>query len=446
MLKYVKDQLCSFCELSKAKRSSFKSKVVSSSKGRLNLLHMDLCGPMRVASINGKKCILVIVDDYSRYTWTLFLRSKDETPEVLKYFLTMIQRNLQAPVINASDYENFDPVPQLHNVSSSTDAHVPSQQEFDLLFGPLYDEFFNAGPNPKDTQPTTNIQLTSSPSIPTYVHAEENNDNQVEKEHLPDDKFTNPFCAPAQKVAESSSHNIGNSNVPTFNQPQDEVYVEQPEEFVDPGHPEKVYRLRKALYGLKQAPRAWYDELLKFLTSKGFTKERICGVICKPCSSHMDEDTTSRLWLQLQQNTVVLRLSVNHSNLMQPRTALSTEYQLADMFTKALPEDRFKYLVRRIEQADWLTDLNKEIDEQESKAHYSYMSKIQEVTTADSASDTEPLEQVQYDAEYNVFASEKQDSEQPESINNTCVMEKVDSNVISDSPDMCNNNIQTDQN
>ncbi|GJZ42891.1 retrovirus-related pol polyprotein from transposon TNT 1-94, partial [Tanacetum coccineum] len=69
-LKYVKDQLCSSCEMSKAKRSSFKTKAVPSSKGRLNLLHMDLCGPMR-----------------------------DETPEVLKDFLTMIQRNLQAQVI-----------------------------------------------------------------------------------------------------------------------------------------------------------------------------------------------------------------------------------------------------------------------------------------------------------------------------------------------------------
>nr|GFA49241.1 hypothetical protein [Tanacetum cinerariifolium] len=69
-LKYVKDQLCSSCELSIAKRSSFKSKAVQSSKGRLNLIHINLCGPMRVASINGKKYILVIVDDYSRYTWT----------------------------------------------------------------------------------------------------------------------------------------------------------------------------------------------------------------------------------------------------------------------------------------------------------------------------------------------------------------------------------------
>ncbi|GKF60797.1 retrovirus-related pol polyprotein from transposon TNT 1-94, partial [Tanacetum coccineum] len=63
-LKYVKDQLCSSCEMSKAKRSSFKSKAILSSKGRLNLLHMDLCGPIRVASINGKKYILVIVEDY----------------------------------------------------------------------------------------------------------------------------------------------------------------------------------------------------------------------------------------------------------------------------------------------------------------------------------------------------------------------------------------------
>ncbi|GJR75941.1 retrovirus-related pol polyprotein from transposon TNT 1-94 [Tanacetum coccineum] len=52
----------------------------------------------------------------------------------------------------------------------------------------------------------------------------------------------------------------------------EEVYVAQPEGFVDPDHPEKVYLLRKALYGLKQAPRAWYDELSNFLMSKGFTK------------------------------------------------------------------------------------------------------------------------------------------------------------------------------
>nr|GEW98101.1 integrase, catalytic region, zinc finger, CCHC-type, peptidase aspartic, catalytic [Tanacetum cinerariifolium] len=57
-LKYVKDQLCSSCKVSKAKRSPFKTKIVPSSKGRLNLLHIDLCGPMRVARINGKQYIM----------------------------------------------------------------------------------------------------------------------------------------------------------------------------------------------------------------------------------------------------------------------------------------------------------------------------------------------------------------------------------------------------
>ncbi|GJW35458.1 retrovirus-related pol polyprotein from transposon TNT 1-94 [Tanacetum coccineum] len=56
---------------------------------------------------------------------------------------------------------------------------------------------------------------------------------------------------------------------------KEEVYVAQPDGFVDPDHPKKVYRLKKALYGLKQAPRAWYDELSNFLISKGFTKGTI---------------------------------------------------------------------------------------------------------------------------------------------------------------------------
>ncbi|GKB12320.1 retrovirus-related pol polyprotein from transposon TNT 1-94 [Tanacetum coccineum] len=98
-LKYVKDQLCSSCEVSKAKRSSFKSKTVPSSKGRLNLLHMDLCGPMRLLSINGTNKSGLIVETTSDILGHSF-SSKDETPEVLKDFLTMIQRNLQAPVIS----------------------------------------------------------------------------------------------------------------------------------------------------------------------------------------------------------------------------------------------------------------------------------------------------------------------------------------------------------
>nr|GFA63206.1 integrase, catalytic region, zinc finger, CCHC-type, peptidase aspartic, catalytic [Tanacetum cinerariifolium] len=430
-LKYVKDQVCSFCELSKANKSSFKSKAILSSKGRLNLLHMDLCGPMRVASINGKKYILVIVDDYSRYTDGENLDKMKEKgdqcilvgystqskgyrvynkrtrmivesihiryDEIKEVSETSVANNTSSLVLQrkkASDYDNPDPVPQRQNVSSSADADVPSQQELDMLFGPLYDEFFNAGANP-----STNIQSTSAPSTHTNVHAEENNDDQAKKgEHLQDHEFTNHFYAPTREVVESSSYNIGNSNVLTFNQPQvfeyrwtkdhpleqvrgnpsrpvqtrrqlatdpemcmyaltvstakpktikeamtdsawieaiqeelhqfdrlqdeeqtvirnkarlvakgyaqeegidfeesfapvarleavwifiayaahkffpifqmdvktaflngplkEEVYIAQPDGFVDPDHPKKVYRLRKALYGLKQAPRA----------------------------------------------------------------------------------------------------------------------------------------------------------------------------------------------
>ncbi|GJR68514.1 integrase, catalytic region, zinc finger, CCHC-type containing protein [Tanacetum coccineum] len=98
------------------------------------------------------------------------------------------------------------------------------------------------------------------------------------------------------------------------------------------------------------------------------------------------------------------------------------------------------------EQSDWLADTDEEIDEQELEAHYNYMAKIQEVLNADSGTDSEPLEHVQYDTGYNVFANEIQHSEQSESISNTCVVETDDSNVIPDSPNMCDNDIPNDQN
>nr|GFC06719.1 hypothetical protein [Tanacetum cinerariifolium] len=91
-------------------------------------------------------------------------------------------------------------------------------------------------------------------------------------------------------------------------------------------------------------------------------------------------------------------------------------------------------------------DTDEEIDEQELEAHYSYMAKIQEVPTADSGTDSELLEQVQNDTGYTMFSNELQHSEQSESINNTCVVETDDSNVIPDLPDMCDNDIQNDQN
>ncbi|GJS45111.1 retrovirus-related pol polyprotein from transposon TNT 1-94 [Tanacetum coccineum] len=98
------------------------------------------------------------------------------------------------------------------------------------------------------------------------------------------------------------------------------------------------------------------------------------------------------------------------------------------------------------EQADWLADTDEEIDEQELEAHYSFMAKIQEVLPGESSSTEQPLEQVQNHDEDNVFANERRHSEQPESINDTYVLEKDDSNVTPDSSNICNNDNQVDQN
>ncbi|GJR67645.1 retrovirus-related pol polyprotein from transposon TNT 1-94, partial [Tanacetum coccineum] len=252
----------------------------------------------------------------------------------------------------ASGYDNPDYAPELQNVSPSADTTVLSQQELDLLFGPLYDEFFNddtsrvnkySSPTdnsaPQDTHPSTNIHPTSEPSTPINVHAEENNDNQAE--------FTNPFYSeyrwtkdhpltqvrrdpskPVQtrqklatnpemcmfaltvsivepkNIKEAMAEELHQFELHQFDRLQEEgidfeesfalvarleavrifvayaahksfpiyqmdvkmtflngplkeeVYVAQPNEFVDPDNPDKVYRLRKVLYGLKQAPRA----------------------------------------------------------------------------------------------------------------------------------------------------------------------------------------------
>nr|GFC29058.1 hypothetical protein [Tanacetum cinerariifolium] len=90
-LKFEKDHLCSACAMGKRTTKTHKPKSEDNNQEKLYLLHMDLCGPMRVESINGKKYILVIVDDYSRFTWVKFLRSKDETPMFIIKFLKMIQ-------------------------------------------------------------------------------------------------------------------------------------------------------------------------------------------------------------------------------------------------------------------------------------------------------------------------------------------------------------------
>ncbi|GJT34020.1 retrovirus-related pol polyprotein from transposon TNT 1-94 [Tanacetum coccineum] len=97
-LKFEKDHLCSACAMGKSKKKPHKPKSEDTNQEKLYLLHMDICGPMRVASVNRKKYILVIVADYSRFTWVTCLRSKNEAPDFIIKFLKMIQLWLKAPV------------------------------------------------------------------------------------------------------------------------------------------------------------------------------------------------------------------------------------------------------------------------------------------------------------------------------------------------------------
>ncbi|GKF29448.1 retrovirus-related pol polyprotein from transposon TNT 1-94 [Tanacetum coccineum] len=88
------------CALGKSKKSSPQPKDEDTNPEKLYLLHMDLCGLMRMSSINGKRYILVIVDDYSRFTWVRFLRTKDEAPEAINKCIKNIQVRLNATIRN----------------------------------------------------------------------------------------------------------------------------------------------------------------------------------------------------------------------------------------------------------------------------------------------------------------------------------------------------------
>nr|GEX00998.1 hypothetical protein [Tanacetum cinerariifolium] len=140
---------------------------------------------------------------------------------------------------------------------------------------------------------------------------------------------------------------------------KEEVYVKQPDGIVDPYHPDKVYRLKKALYGLKQSPRAWYDELSNFLVSKGFSNGSI------DLTLFITKKGEDILLVQIYAAISISCNPVHHSRTKQIDVRyhfikekvekgivelffVGTEYQLANLFTKGLSEDRFKYLIRRL--------------------------------------------------------------------------------------------------
>nr|GFA15049.1 hypothetical protein [Tanacetum cinerariifolium] len=93
------------CFIRNLEGKSHNPKSEDTNQEKLYLLHMDLCRPMRVESVNGKKYILVIVDDYSRFTWVKCLRSKDEATDFIIKFLKMIKYDLRCQSVVGISYE-----------------------------------------------------------------------------------------------------------------------------------------------------------------------------------------------------------------------------------------------------------------------------------------------------------------------------------------------------
>ncbi|GJT25805.1 retrovirus-related pol polyprotein from transposon TNT 1-94 [Tanacetum coccineum] len=408
--KFQKDHLCSACTLGKSKKHSHKPKAEDPIQEKLYLLHMDLCGPIRIQSINGKKYILVIVDDYSRFKWVKFLRSKDEVPEFVIKFLKMIQVHLNATVRNIRTnngtkfvnkilkayYENvkishqtsaartpqqngvverqnrtlveaartmliFSKAPLFlsgltPNPLSPTSSVPPTKKDWEILFQLMFDEYFSPPTSvaflvPTDVAPvlahsTGTLSSTSvdqdAPSLSTsqtpqetqapvlYSGVEEDN-HDIEVAHMYNDQYFGiPVLEPSFEESSSQIYKVKldelggvlknkarlvargyrqeegidfeeyfapvarlevirifiafaahmsmivyqmDVNILFLNNILcEEVYVSQPDGFVDLENPNHVYKLKKALYGLKQAPRAWYDLLSSYLLSQNFSK------------------------------------------------------------------------------------------------------------------------------------------------------------------------------
>ncbi|GKB58675.1 retrovirus-related pol polyprotein from transposon TNT 1-94 [Tanacetum coccineum] len=195
---------------------------------------------------------------------------------------------------------------------------------------------------------------------------------------------------------------------------KEEVYVSQPEGFVDPDHPTYVYHLKKALYGLKQAPRAWYNTLSRFLLDNKFSK----GVVDPTWSSKKQKSTAIStteaeyiamsgccaqiLWMRSQltdygfafnniplyyDNKSAIALCCNnvqhsrskhidiHHHFIREQVEngivelyfVTTEYQLADIFTKALPKERFEFLLSQLGMKSMTSETLKRLQEDEDE-------------------------------------------------------------------------------
>nr|GEX69393.1 hypothetical protein [Tanacetum cinerariifolium] len=243
-LKFEKDHLFSACAMGKSTKKTHKPKAEDTNQEKLYLLHMDLCGPMRVESVNGKNS------------------------EVIAPIAEVI------PPVHADSTGSPSSTTVNQDAPSSSKSHttteiqslvIPQDVEDDNLDMEIAhmgnDPLFATSMEPK----TYKEALTQS----CWIEAMQEELNEFERLEVwelvprPDQVMVITLKWIYKMDVKTT---FLNSNL------REEVYVSQPDKFVDPDNPNHVYKLKKALYGLKQAPRAWYDMLSSFLLSQDFSK------------------------------------------------------------------------------------------------------------------------------------------------------------------------------
>ncbi|GKB82973.1 retrovirus-related pol polyprotein from transposon TNT 1-94, partial [Tanacetum coccineum] len=226
-LKYQKDHLCSACAIGKSKKHSYKPKAEDSIQEKLYLLHMDLCGTMRIQSINGRKYILVIIDDYSRTNnGTEFVNQtlRAYYEEVGISHQTSVARTPQQNGIverrNRTLGTLFQPMfVGYFNPSPCVDPQVPAIIAPELVVSTTTSSSTTIDQDAPSTSTSQTTQETPSPVIPLGV---KETDHDIEVAHMDNDHY---FGLPILKLSseESSSHVVTPNNVHSINQPPEHI-------------------------------------------------------------------------------------------------------------------------------------------------------------------------------------------------------------------------------
>ncbi|XP_070031939.1 uncharacterized protein [Nicotiana tomentosiformis] len=247
-IKFKEDKVSEACARGKQVRSSFKSMKVLSTNRTIELVHMDLCGPMRTLNRGGKIYLMVHVDDYSRFTWTLFLTSKDKAFDMFTSFVRKTQKQLDNQLASIRSDHGFE-------FENAKFAKFCDEHGFTRC---------NLVPRPKDKSVIGTKWIFRN-------KLDEDGTVTRNKSRLEAIRLLIAFAAYMEFTLQQMDIKSAFLNCYL----KEEVFVKQPPDFESKECSDHVYKPDKALYGLKQAPRAWYERLSKFLLDHDYKSGKI---------------------------------------------------------------------------------------------------------------------------------------------------------------------------